>query len=306
MLGTYYEEHAQNLDSASDIFFHYEMLSAFLGRDLPIADLTTSLLLDYRAARRGGSIKATPAMLEDRVPAWRARMVDAAGFIRAVKPQTVNRDFAHLQAAMNWAAAMHLKPMPAMNWKGLKAREAPFRVRFATGDEFATLLKAAHPAMRAIILCAVTTGLRRANILDMEWHQVDLRGSTMTLRKVKGGKPHMVQIAPALRAELGRTRPKDRQGKVFDATNYRRRWASAVKDAGLVDFKFHDLRHTFATWARQNGADLIDICEALRHSNVSVTQRYAHVKPETTTTAFDRVAALLASQSASQSKKKTA
>ncbi|UZW55346.1 site-specific integrase [Sphingobium sp. JS3065] len=135
------------------------------------------------------------------------------------------------------------------------------------------------------------------NILAMDWHQVDLRGSTITLAEVKGGKPHMVQIAPALRAEMARTKPKDRKGPVFNTTNHKRRWSAAVKAAGLVDFKFHDLRHTFASWARQNGADLIDICEALRHHNVSVTQRYAHVKPTDTTTAFDRVAALLSSQS---------
>lgn len=306
VLGTYWTEHAQSLDSASDVFFHFELLSDFLGPDLLMEDLTTALLLDYRAARRGGSIKATAEMIADRGDAWRGRMLDARGFIKPVRPQTVNRDFAHLQAAMNWAAKMHLKPMPAMNWKGLKAREAPFRVRFAAADEFANLLKAAHPSMRSIILCAVTTGLRRGNILAMEWHQVDLRGSTITLSEVKGGKPHMVQIAPALRADLGRTPIKQRVGPVFDTTNYKRRWQTAVKGAGLVDFKFHDLRHTFATWARQNGADLIDICEALRHYNVSVTQRYAHVKPDSSTTAFDRVAALLASQSASQSKKRKA
>lgn len=305
MLGTHWSEHGQNLDSASDVFFHYELLSEFLGADLLMADLTTSMLLDYRAARRGGSIKGTPDML-DRNAAWRARMIDDKGNIKPVKPQTVNRDFAHLQAAMNWASKMHLKPMPEVNWKGLKAKEPPFRVRFATADEFTMLMEGAHPSLRTIILCAVTTGLRRANILGMEWHQVDLGGSTITLAEVKGGKPHMVPIAPALRAELARTPQAERKGPVFDTTNYKRRWDSAVKAAGLVDFKFHDLRHTFASWARQNGADLIDICEALRHYNVSVTQRYAHVKPNTSTTAFDRVAAIFASQSASQSKKKRA
>jgi Site-specific recombinase XerD len=305
VLGTYWEDHAKNLQNASVMFFHYELLSEFFGADLPIADLTSSLLLDYRAARRGGSIKATADML-DRDAAWRARAIDEAGMIVAVQPQTVNRDFAHLRAAMNWAANMHSKIMPRINWKGLKAKEAPFRVRFASGDEFADLLSIAHPSMRDIILCAVTTGLRRGSIFAIEWHQVDLRVSTITLPKMKGGKPHSVQIAPALRAALGRTKPADRKGLVFDATNHKRRWEQAVKEAGLVDFHFHDLRHTFASWARINGADLLDICEALAHSSVSVTQRYAHVKPQETTTAFDRVAAAFASHSASQSHKKRA
>lgn len=302
MLGTYWTDHAQNLGNASVMFFHYEMLSEFLGPDLPIGDLTSSLLLDYRAARRGGSIKATADMLE-RGAGWRKRAIDEKGFIRAVAPQTVNRDLAHLQAAINWSRDMHGKTTPTINWRGLKAKEAPFRVRFASGDEFAALMEAAHPAMRDIILCAVTTGLRRGNIFALEWHQVNLRGSTITLPKMKGGKPHTVKIAPALRAALGRTRPKDRIGLVFDTTNHKRRWADAMKAAKMVDFKFHDLRHTFGSWARINGADLLDICEALAHSSVSVTQRYAHVKPDSQTTAFDRVADAFASQSASQNRK---
>jgi hypothetical protein len=66
---------------------------------------------------------------------------------------------------------------------------------------------------------------------------------------------------------------------VFDWTNFRKRWEAAVKAAGLVDFHFHDLRHTFASWARMNRADLADISEALDHSTVAVTMRYAHIKP---------------------------
>ncbi|WP_370170937.1 site-specific integrase [Sphingobium abikonense] len=305
VLGTYWSDHAKGLKSASVIFFQFELLSEFLGPDLPIGDLTSSLLLDYRAARRGGGIKATTDMLERNV-AWRRRQIDEKKFVRAVAPQTVNRDLANLQAALNWARDMHGKMIPAINWRGLKAKEAPFRSRFASGDEFAHLMEAAHPSMRDIILCAVTTGLRRGNIFSMEWHQIDLGASTITLPIMKGGKPHTVKIAPALRAALGRTPTADRKGRVFDTTNYKRRWTSAVKDAGLVDFKFHDLRHTFGSWARINGADLLDICEALAHSSVSVTQRYAHVKSDRDTTAFDRVAQAFGSQSASQSEAKRA
>ncbi|WP_182911827.1 tyrosine-type recombinase/integrase [Sphingomonas cavernae] len=306
VLGTFWTEHAQHLSSASDIFFHFEMLSQFLGPSLPISDVTNAKLLDYRAARRGGTIEATEELVRDRPKAWRHRMITKTGFIRPVAPQTVNRDFAHIQAAMNWARDVHGKPMPTIAWTRLKSKEAPFRVRFAAATEFEQLMSGAHPAMRTIILCAVTTGLRRANILGMQWHQVDLSSCTITLPRVKGDKPHSVSIAPVLRAALARTPPNLRKGPVFDATNYKRRWQGAVKSADLRDFRFHDLRHTFASWARQNGADLADICEALDHSSVAVTQRYAHIQPETTTTAFDRVADLLASQSRSQSRKKRA
>jgi integrase len=78
---------------------------------------------------------------------------------------------------------------------------------------------------------------------------------------------------------------------VFDVTNFRKRWDAAVKAAELEDFRFHDLRHTFASWARMNGADLADIKEALHHSTLNMSLRYAHIKPDEHVTAFDRIAA---------------
>jgi integrase len=62
-----------------------------------------------------------------------------------------------------------------------------------------------------------------------------------------------------------------------------------LEAAGIEDFRFHDLRHTFASWARIDGADLADLKEALDHSSIGMTMRYAHIQPETHRTAFDRV-----------------
>ncbi len=154
-------------------------------------------------------------------------------------------------------------------------------------------MEAAHETLRPVIIAAVTTGLRRANLLTIEWHQVDLARGNITIPRSKGRKPIVVRIVPALRAALGRTVAKDRFGRVFDRTNFRKRWDAARAEANLVDFRFHDLRHTFASWARQNGADLADICDALHHSGIAVTMRYAHIKPDSATTAFDRVSDML-------------
>jgi integrase len=109
----------------------------------------------------------------------------------------------------------------------------------------------------------------------------------------QGRKPLVIRITPPLAAVLGRTDPKERTGEVFDRTNFRKRFDAAVKASGMVDFHFHDLRHTFASWARMSGADLADICDAMGHSSVSVTMRYAHIKPDTQDTAFDRVGDML-------------
>lgn len=300
LFGAYWQEHAQYLRTADEIFFKFEMMSEFFGKDRPMAELTNALVMDYRAARRGGSIALPEDILEQRAKSWRARFVDEKGRVKGVAAQSVNRDLAHLQGALSWARTMHRQTVPELAWSKLKVAEQPHRIRFASADEFARLMQAAHEDLRPIILAAVTTGLRRANILGLQWHQVDLTAGTITVPSTKSGKPMVARLTAPLRAALARTPAKDRKGDVFALTNWRRRWAAAMKAAGLEDFRFHDLRHTFASWARQNGADLADICEALNHSSVSVTMRYAHVRKGEDVTAFDRVAQLFTAQSASQ------
>ncbi|PNU02485.1 tyrosine-type recombinase/integrase [Novosphingobium guangzhouense] len=271
----YWEDHGQHQATEDDIFRSLEILSAHFGADTEIIGITNSLVMDFRSLRRGGMIK-----VGDRE-------------FGTVSPSTVNRDLAYLKAALTWANEMHGQQIPALAWKRLRMAEPEHRVRFAGEDEYTRLLQGAHASVQAIIVAAVTTGLRKDNILGLEWHQIDLGRRTITIPRTKGRKPLAVRISPPLAAVLGRTAPKDRIGKVFDATNFRKRFAAAVKAAGLVDFHFHDLRHTFASWARMSGADLADICDALGHSTVAVTMRYAHIKPDAKDTAFDRVGAML-------------
>lgn len=271
----YWQEHGQHKQTEDDIFRSLEILSAHFGADTEIASITNSEIMDYRAKRRGGLVKVGH------------RLFGLAG------PSTVNRDLAYLKAALTWASTMHRQQTPALAWKRLRLVEPEHRIRFAGADEFARLVQGAHASVQPVIVAAVTTGLRKENLLSLEWHQVDLGRSTITIPRTKGKKPLAIRITAPLAAVLGRTLPPERTGRVFDATNFRKRWEAARKAAGLVDFRFHDLRHTFASWARMNGADLADICDAMGHSTVSVTMRYAHIKPDERDTAFDRVGDML-------------
>jgi site-specific recombinase XerD len=66
-------------------------------------------------------------------------------------------------------------------------------------------------------------------------------------------------------------------GFVFDTTNFARHWRRALKLAGVKDFRWHDIRHTFATWMGEAGSDTATVMKALGHSNISVTMKYRHV-----------------------------
>lgn len=275
-LGAYWQEHAKHTADADAIFRKLEHLSRVLGADTELERITNADLLDYRATRRGEGLQA----------------------------HSVNRDLAYLKAALNHAHVMHGKAIPAIAWKQIRAPEPPGRTRFLSRDEYDALTAAGDEGMQLIVMAACTTGLRKTNLLTLEWPQVDLSHGTITV-VVKGNKRHVLRMPAPLRAALGRTPPAERKGQVFDTKNFRRRWDRARKDADLHDFRFHDLRHTFASWARMEGADIADIRDALDHSSVSVTMRYAHIEPESHTTAFDRVANRFKSQSTSHSPAKS-
>lgn len=269
-LGSYWSEKAKHNRSAKTILAKLAALRRVLGKDTAIMALTNAQMLDYRAARRAEGLEA----------------------------HSINRDYACLKAALNHAAVMHGQQVPALAWKHIMAAEPPHRIRFLSADEYERLLGVCDPAMQKIVKAAVATGLRKDNLLSLDWKQVDLSSGRITVL-LKGNKRHSVRMTPECRAALATDTV--RKGRVFDTTAFRYRWEKAVAAAKLEDFRFHDLRHTFASWARMAGADLADICEALGHSNIAVTMRYAHIEPAHHITAFDRISARVWAQSGTQS-----
>jgi len=266
VIATWWDEHAQHTRSSDAIWSNVENLNRCLDCSIMMDRLTAPALLDFRAKRRGEG---------------------------ATGP-TINRDMAYLKAAINHAARLHGKAAPDIDWKSLTYAENPARIRFLSAEEYARLLAAADKDMVPIIIAAVTTGLRKSNLVGdtdrrtgcLQWHQVDLAGRTITITRTKGHRPSVKRIVPALRTELLKIRR--RKGDVFDTKNFKRRWNKALEKAELEDFRFHDLRHTFATWARKGGADLIALQNALDHGSITMTMRYAHIDADSEITAFDR------------------
>lgn len=270
LCAVYWGERAQHKASSATILGQLAQVRRHLGKDRKLSSLTNASIMDYRAKRRGDGLQQ----------------------------QSINREVTILRAAMRYVAEVHGVNVPALKWAALRHDEPSPRQRYLTFEEWANLLAVAHPSIKPILICAVTTGLRKANILTLDWSRVRLSSRRIALT-VKGNKIHEVRIVPLLAAALSAM--PDRKGRVFDTRNFEKRWRQAVKDAGLDDFRFHDLRHTFASWARQNGADISDVKEALGHSDISMTMRYAHIRPDAENTAFDRVSDALMAQSAPQS-----
>ncbi|MXP42942.1 tyrosine-type recombinase/integrase [Altererythrobacter sediminis] len=232
--------------------------------------ITNPGLLDYRAKRRGEGLQA----------------------------HSVNRDFAYLKAALRHAQQIHGQQIPSLAWKELRAKEPDGRTRFLSRDEYDRLLAVCGKELSLIVKVAVSTGLRKNNLLQLDWKEVDLSSGMITVT-IKGNKRHTIRMPANIRAALS-TRP-ERKGKVFDTTNFRKDWEAAVRKSALANFRFHDLRHTCATWMRMAGVDIADICDALGHSSVTVTMRYAHIEPDEHVSPFDRISERVWSQSAAHS-----
>lgn len=206
------------------------------------------------------------------------------------EPGTVNRYLSALRSAWNWARAAGLVPQEKTWPTRLLLSEPRERVRFLTDAELAEVLKAAEeqsPWMHAAVMVSLATGLRQGELLRLEWRDLDFDRATVTVLISKNTKRRAVHLpAPAIDA-LKRLRrggvvgPKrifvTQDGEPADKSYLNFRWKKVRADAGLVDFRWHDLRHSCASFLAQNGASLVEIGAVLGHSSPSITAKYAHL-----------------------------
>jgi integrase len=138
--------------------------------------------------------------------------------------------------------------------------------------------------LRLLVLIALTTGMRIAEIFALKWSEIRYReGVIAVTSKLKGGKSRYVPLTPELAAELQRYPAVMGEDRVFSpkrgAMGERQRVEGSFKTvlelAGIEGFRFHDLRHTFASWFMMNGGDLYELAKILGHSNIKMTERYA-------------------------------
>jgi integrase len=128
--------------------------------------------------------------------------------------------------------------------------------------------------------------MRRGEVLGLTWGRVDSARGVVRLDITKNSR------ADAVLARRG----SKSNGSVLGYRrwdHYRTAWDLAVERARLVDFRFRDLRHTFASWAVQRGATLQEVKDLLGHSSLAMVMRYAHLSPEHLRTAVARLDAAL-------------
>ncbi|MDH5527175.1 MAG: site-specific integrase [Nitrospirota bacterium] len=178
-------------------------------------------------------------------------------------------------------------PAKRLNKNALGLRESKGRCRFLSMEERERLLGACrssrNPLLHAAVLVALATGMRAGEQFGLTWDRVDLRSGRLRLEDTKNGESRVCHVSgPALDALRGIIRRLDSPYVFTSASGsgpmvVRTAWESAVNRAGLGDFRWHDLRHSFASELAMSGATLAELAEAMGHKTLTMVKRYAHL-----------------------------
>lgn len=176
-------------------------------------------------------------------------------------------------------------------------REENFKIRFLTKEEEKALYNAIeelenegkdnYKYLKNIITCALQTGMRRAEIFNLKWSQIDFKEGFIEVLKTKSGKARKIPMSPRLDVVLKNILVTSNNEYVFinPETNkpykdIKKAFSTVLQRANIKNFRFHDLRHTVATRMVESGTDLVVVQEILGHSSIQTTMRYAHPVPE--------------------------
>ena len=226
-----------------------------------LSEITTGMILEYQAKRQ----------------------TELSYREKPTNPATVNREVSLLKSMFNRALEWEDLGECRINWRRVKKLHETERDRTLSRDEFERLIAAAEqvPYLRDFLLIALNTGMRKSEVLNLKWTQVDFDNRTISLsgNQRKNKKP---LIIPLNQEVLGVLAEKKHGGEyVFmnpetkdHLKDLPRSFKSACRRAKISDLRPHDLRHCFGTELAVVGVGVLAISKLLGHSSTAMTQRY--------------------------------
>ncbi len=196
------------------------------------------------------------------------------------------------------AALSHLFTVGLNEWEWIdsnpmskvsKLKEPRGRVRFLTQDELERLYKACKQSknqdLYTVVILALSTGARKMEIWGLHWNNVDLINERIILEETKNNERRAIPLkweALDLLREKASIRRLDTDlvfpgKKPWKPMDFRAPWIEALKQAKIEDFRWHDLRHTAASYLAMNGATLMEIAHVLGHKTLDMVKRYSHL-----------------------------
>lgn len=195
---------------------------------------------------------------------------------------TANRYLEQLSKSFNIAVDNeYLRKNPCKTVKKFPVRNTT--VRYLTEDEEKHLFKVLPEYLKPIVITALNTGLRKSNILELTWEQINLEFGLIEVLENKGNKHIYIPVNDTMRELLEKLAENGATGYVFvnpeTGENYKdikKSWNTALAEAGIENFRFHDLRHTVGTRLASKNVPVNVIKEILAHSDIKTTMRYVH------------------------------
>lgn len=265
-LGTYYNDVAAHQSSARTTRSQATALLRGLDPQITLPKLTEADIQRYVTRRRAECANAT-----------------------------VNRELQLLGRAMRHMARIHRAEIPTIDLSAMEIDEPEERIRELTLKEQQRLFEKLRLDLHPLVGMALATGLRLSELCNMQWSAVDFDTSSIRLVQ-KGGRRRTFPINAELRdflKNLPRADSLPHARYVLTYLNHRLKnlprhritqgggvmevFREAVVAAEVEDFRFHDLRHTFATRLLRQTGNLKLVSRLLGHSDITTTMRYAHV-----------------------------
>jgi integrase len=205
------------------------------------------------------------------------------------KPRTIAIELACLRhifnLAMKWGKAAS-NPVQGVKFP----KEPQAKDRILSEEEEPRLLEAVrtgHKAkhLEAIIVTALNTGMRKGEILNLKWENVDFKNRVITVEGTKTGEIRRIPMNNKL-TEIFQSAKKESKGEFVFSENgnpygdVKTGWWTALERAGIENFRFHDLRHTFGSRLGMSGVDVKAIADLMGHKTIQMTMRYSHPTPE--------------------------
>jgi len=196
---------------------------------------------------------------------------------------TINRYMALLKRMFNLAIGEGYLEKNVVRKIRFYSEKDQIKDRTLSYEEEVALLNACSKQLKPIVIMALNTGMRKSEVLNLEWKNVDFTSRTIKVEKTKGKKVRYIPINTVLFEALQELK-KDQKysSRVFPFDNIRAEWENSIKNAKLngQGITFHTLRHNFASCLIEQGVDVEIVRSLLGHSSLLVTQRYVHARDE--------------------------
>ena len=216
------------------------------------------------------------AMLVEEYKIERAKKVSLA---------TVNRELACLKHMFNKAIEWNkTSNNPVKKVKLFKENNK--RTRYLEKEEIEKLLRNCSGYLKPIVIVALNTGMRKGEILSLKWHDIDFRHGVINIYHTKNNEKREVPINEMVKTALVRVRKHPNSSYVFNKPDgspridIRKSFFTTLKKSGILNFRFHDLRHTFASHLVMAGVDLNTVRELMGHKSLEMTLRYSHLSQD--------------------------